>query len=93
MRTAPTTVHGVHGLPRLERYDEAEMFESDEEAQLFAALALAYHDELKLELGRLINYLGVAGDDGAYDEELDRARALLTRIEHKMIPMHEGTVL
>lgn len=94
MRQAPTTVHGVHGLLSLQRFDEAGLFESDEAAQLFAAIAIAYHEELVQELGRFIEYLAAATcDDGAYDDEFDHAKSLLTRIRFNMIPQHKGTVL
>lgn len=36
--------------------------------------------EAVAELGRFVDYLSVAGDDGAYDKELDRAIALLGKL-------------
>lgn len=72
----------IHGIRRLERHGECARFKSDDEAQAFAAVACKHHDALVQMLGRLIEYLNVAGDDGAYEQELKDAVQLLHEIRH-----------
>ena len=38
-------------------------------------------EQLIIELGRMAEYLAVAANDGAYDQEISRALALIARAE------------
>ena len=38
-------------------------------------------EQLITELGRMVEYLAVAADDGAYDREISRALALIAQAE------------
>lgn len=66
-----------HGLPTRQ---------SDENIANAQFIALAHNNmaallEAAVELGRFVEYLGVAGCDGAYDREIERAVNLLENLK------------
>ena len=66
----------------------AQMFgDTDDEANANAKFITLAHNlmpqllEAVVELGRFVEYLGVAGCDGAYDREIERAVNLLEKLK------------
>ena len=83
----PTVCSFYHDITPEDSVTMCPWYRPHENAQAHAAFIALAHNlmpqllEAVVELGRFVEYLGVAGCDGAYDREIERAVNLLENLK------------